>query len=775
MQLHSDPFETFKEEARELLVSLEESLVHLEQDPRDADLVDSAFRSLHTIKGSGNMFDLKSLVDFTHTVENVFDKVREGKVAVDSNLINLGLQAKDQIEALLTNPDDQDVLHGSEVLANAFKAFLPADDSAGATGGASGGAPANAGGAAPHGVTVAPDDAAGSGNAGSGNAGADGSGGSGAGGGGDGPDGGEQTFRIVFTPKRDFFRTGGNALALLKELSELGQTLVMGFCGEVPPVEEIDPEACYLSWDIVLTTTHDRNAIQDVFIFVDEPGVVRIDLIDEGEILEQEDISYKRLGEILVERGDIGAEDLQQAMTSKQFLGETLVAKGYVSGERVQAALEEQKYVRSIRENRQSVEATTSIKVKTEKLDTLVNLVGEFVSMHANLTHLAERKNDRDFKSVSETMDGLIRELRDLSIDLHMVPVDTLFSGFKRLVRDLANDLDKQVRLEIEGSETELDKNVIDALKDPLLHIIRNSVDHGIESAAERERAGKPPKGTVRLSAYYAGANVVIEIADDGGGINAERVHRKAVERGVVDEGTELTEEQMLGLIFQPGFSTAEEATNVSGRGVGMDVVKRNIEKLNGAVRIRSTPGEGTVISIRIPLTLAIVEGLLARIGAGYYLINLSYIVECLDFQAVKKQSNQQMIDFRGEVLPYYDLRRFFGADGVAATTRANTDNAGTAYDAYNGNGSGEAAATSAPTDNRDGGQLVVVALDNRRVGLVVDDIQDKYQTVIKSLSRVFERAEGVSGAIILGDGTPALMLDVDRLVKVTAEEIGEG
>ncbi|MFP4484349.1 MAG: chemotaxis protein CheA [Spirochaetaceae bacterium] len=743
MQLHSDPFETFKEEARELLVSLEESLMQLEQNPRDGELIDSAFRSLHTIKGSGNMFDLQNLVHFTHTVESVFDKVREGAVAIDSNLINLGLQAKDQIEALLANPDDGDVIQGSRILANAFKAFLPVE-----TGGT---APRGGGdiAAASQGVTVAPDDGGGppggTGDRGDGAAGPgpgsdDGASEGGPSGSGEGPDGGEHTFRILFTPKRDFFRTGGNAPALIQEVGELGRTLVMGFCGAVPPVDEIDPEACYLSWDIVLTTTHDRNAVQDVFIFVDEPGVVRIDLIDEGEILEQEDISYKRLGEILVDRGDIKAEDLQQAMTSKQFLGETLVAKGYVSGEKVQAALEEQKYVRSIRESRRSVETASSIKVKTEKLDTLVNLVGEFVSMHANLTHLADTKDDRDFKSVGETMDGLIRELRDLSIDMHMVPVDTLFSGFKRLVRDLANDLGKQVRLQIEGSETELDKNVIDALKDPLLHIIRNSVDHGIESTTEREGAGKPPTGTVRLSAYYAGANVVIEIADDGGGINAERVRRKAVERGVIDEGTELTEEEMLGLVFQPGFSTAQEATSVSGRGVGMDVVKRNIEKLNGAVRIRSTPGEGTVISIRIPLTLAIVEGLLARIGAGYYLINLSYIVECLDFQAVERQSNQQMINFRGEVLPYYDLRRFF-------STAANGE----------------------------GGQLVVVALEDRRVGLVVDDIQEKYQTVIKSLSRVFERAEGVSGAIILGDGTPALMLDVDRLVKVTAEEIGEG
>lgn len=737
MTMHSDPLETFKEEARELLQSLEESLMQLEQHPNDADLVDSAFRSLHTIKGSGNMFDLTSLVEFTHVVENVFDKVREGKVDADSKLINLGLQAKDQIAQILASPEDEDVVQGSKILANAFKAFLPVEERAG--GAATGSA--GVGSAAAQGLALAEGDPATEGTATDG-------GGAGT--------GAPQTYRIVFTPPADFFRTGGNALGLIQELTELGQTLVMGFCGEVPPIDRIDPEACYLSWDIVLTTKHDANAIRDVFIFVDEPGVVRVEVIDQGEILEQEDISYKRLGEILVERGDIEAAQLQQAMTSKEFLGETLVAKGYVSGEKVQAALEEQKYVRSIRENRQVVETSSSIKVNTEKLDSLVNLVGEFVSMHANLTHIAEEKDDREFKSVSEQMDGLIRELRDLSIDMHMVPVDTLFSGFKRLVRDLSNELGKQVRLEVEGSDTELDKNVIDALKDPLLHIIRNSVDHGIESAEDREAAGKPSKGTVRLTAFYAGANVVIQISDDGGGIDAERVRRKAVDRGLIADDAELSEEEMLALVFQPGFSTAEEATNVSGRGVGMDVVKQNIEKLNGSVRIQSTPGEGTVIAIRIPLTLAIVEGLLARIGAGYYLINLTYIVECLDFEAVRRTSNQQMIDFRGEVLPYYDLRRYFGVNGTGDDTPA----------AAGGDGHG---------DGHGAGQLVVVSLEDRRVGLVVDDIQDKYQTVIKSLSRVFERAEGVSGAIILGDGTPALMLDVDRLVKVTAEEMQEG
>lgn len=727
MQTHSDPLDTFKEEARELLASFEESLMQLEQDPGDAELIDSAFRSLHTIKGSGNMFDLKQLVEFTHTVENVFDAVREGKVRVNAELINLSLQAKDQIAALLASPEDEEVLQDSAVLATAFQAFLPGVGESAVTASAQGASSGARGGE-----------------------GDEGGGGAESGGGAEG--GGTRTFRILFSPPRDFFRTGGSPLALLNELSGLGQTLVMGFSEDVPGIAEMDPEACYLKWDIVLTTEHDENAIRDVFIFVDEADVLRIDLIDEGQILEQEDISYKRLGELLVERGDIRAEDLQQAMTSKQFLGETLVSRGYVSGEKVHAALEEQKYVRAIRENRQSIESATSIKVKTEKLDSLVNLVGEFVSLHANLTHLADLKNDRDFRSVSETMDGLIRDLRDLSIDMHMVPVDTLFSGYKRLVRDLAADLGKQVRLEVEGSDTELDKNVIDALKDPLLHIIRNSVDHGIESAEERERAGKTAKGRVRLSAYYAGANVVIEVSDDGGGIDPERVRRKGVQRGLVADDAELSEEDMLGLIFQAGFSTAEEATNVSGRGVGMDVVKQNIEKLNGTVRIRSTPGEGTTIVIRIPLTLAIVEGLLARIGSSYYLINLNYIVECLDVDAVERRSGQQILDFRGEVLPYYDLRRYFGANGERETADGGT-------------------ADGAKGD----GQLVVVALEDRRVGLVVDDIQDKYQTVIKSLSRVFERAEGVSGAIILGDGTPALMLDVDRLVKVTAEEIGEG
>ncbi|MFP4613660.1 MAG: chemotaxis protein CheA [Spirochaetaceae bacterium] len=726
MKVHDDPLETFREEARELLAELERALMQLEEDPGDAESVDAAFRSLHTIKGSGNMFELDQLVSFAHTVETVFAEVRDERAPVSADLVELGLQAKDHIGALLATEGavSAEVLENGAELERRLLAF--GGRAARATG--NGGRTARVTGEGDGGASGPEQPATGAEAEAGPAAGTD-----------DGASAEERTYRVTFVPGEDLFRTGTNPLLLLKELGELGSALVMGFTDRVPSLDAMDPEACYTSWDIILTSSAGENAIRDVFIFVEGNSEVGVQLIDEGSVLDT-DISYKRLGEILVERGDIAAEDLEQAIGSRDYLGKTLVERGYITPERVASALQEQQYVRRMREQRQISEITSSIKVSTGKLDSLVNLVGEFVSMHANLTYRAEAREDREFIAMGEQMEALVRDLRDLSIDMHMVPVDALFSGFRRLVRDLAQDLGKEVALLIEGSDTELDKNVIDSLRDPLLHIIRNSIDHGLETPQARRAAGKSAQGTLRLSASYAGANVVIEVVDDGAGIDAEKVKAKAVERGIIAADADLTEEQMLDLIFSPGFSTATEATNVSGRGVGMDVVKQNIEKLGGSVRVESRAGEGTRMSLRIPLTLAIVEGLLARIADGYYLINIAYIVECIDMQSMKRDSDQRIIDFRGEVLPYFDLRRFFGFP-PADTGRS---------------------------------QLVVVATDERKIGLLVDSIHDKYQTVIKSLSRLFERVEGISGAITLGDGTPALMLDVDRLVRVGAEEVKE-
>lgn len=719
-----NPLDTFREEARELLEQLEQHLMQLEEDPADHDSIDGAFRALHTIKGSGNMFDLDDLVNFTHIVEAVFVRVRDGKLPVSRELIDLSLQARDHISHLLAETEpgaeatDSEVTERSRVLSTAFEAYLEGGAPAEPSATSSGSSAKNAAG------TQAPGDSR-------------------------KPSGPvdpsdperavESTYRIEFTPAIDSFLTGANPLLILNELAELGTILKIGYSEAIPDLKEIDPEHCYLHWVVLLTTDQGENAVRDVFIFVEGSAEIKIDVIDEADPLIGES-GYKRLGEILVDRGEIDPKDLETAVSSKSYIGEVLVKKGFVSEEQIKSALQEQNYVRDIRETRRTVETSTTIKVKVEKLDELVNLVGEFVTMHAGIAMVAERKNDQDFRAAAEQMEGLIRQVRDLSIELHMVPVEILFSGYRRLVRDLSEDLSKQVQLKLEGTETELDKNVIDSLKDPLLHIIRNSVDHGIESPEVRIKKGKNPTGSLRLSAYYSGASVVIQVVDDGAGMDVERIRAKGIERGVIDASDRYSEQDILQLIFAPGFSTNEQATNVSGRGVGMDVVRRNIESIGGSIRIETKKDVGTTLSIRIPLTLAIVDGLLSRIGDSLYLINLSYIVECLDLQDVRTAGNGgDMIDFRGEIVPFLDLRSYFGAEGGAAS---------------------------------DHPQVVVVAIEEKKIGLVVDDLLDKYQSVIKSLGKVYEQVEGISGAIILGDGKPALMLDIDRLVKVTRDEV---
>lgn len=696
MSIHADPLETFRDEAREQLTVMEASLLALEEDPGDQEMIAAAFRSLHTIKGSGGMFDLEQLVHFSHIVESVFDRMRNGALPVSSEIISLSLQARDHISALLEHEDDPELRAEGKVLEDAFMAYLPESDT-----------PADNGGAEASASTPSGDET-------------------------------ERTWRILFRPKPIFFRHGANPLVLIREMEDLGNILVLGFSDAVPGLEELKPTDCYLAWEVLLTTAAEEQTIRDIFMFVEDDADIQLSVVDQ---VEESDLPYKRLGEILLERGDITAEALEQSVNERAFLGQTLVEKGFVSNERVRAALEEQRYVRSMRESRQTTESTTAIKVKTEKLDSLINLVGEFVSMHANVVFTAHQKEDRDFIAVGEQMDRLIRELRDLSIDMHMVPVSGLFNGYRRLVRDLASGLEKEVRLVTEGGETELDKNVIDLLKDPLMHIVRNSVDHGIETPQVRKKNGKDGVGTLKLAASYAGAHVIIRVTDDGAGMNVDRIRTKAIDRGILAADQEHSEEEILQCIFAPGFSTAEQTTNVSGRGVGMDVVQRNIEQLGGAVRVTSRTGQGSTITIRIPLTLAIVEGLLARVEENWYLVNLSYIEECLDFASMDHENRRGYASYRGGIVPFVDMRCYFGI---------------------------EPAATDGAADTR---QLIVVSVEDERVGLLVDEIQDTYQSVIKSLGRVYEKAEGISGAIMLGDGTPALVIDVDRLVRLVMKE----
>ena len=380
-----------------------------------------------------------------------------------------------------------------------------------------------------------------------------------------------------------------------------------------------------------------------------------------------------------------------------------------------------------------------NIRVSSRKLDKLMNLVGELVTVQARLSQTSPNKNDPELDSIAEEVSRLTGELRETAMDIRMMPIGKTFSTFKRLVRDLSIELGKEVELITDGSETEMDKTVIEKLNDPLVHIIRNSIDHGIELPGERERNGKQRKGTVHLSAMHSGGQVLISIQDDGAGIDPEDLRAKALETGLISPDAELSEKEIISLIFTPGFTTAAKVTNVSGRGVGMDVVKRTIGALGGTVEINSRRGTGTTIMLKLPLTLAIIEGLLVKTGSEYFVLPLSAVDECVELTAedITKSHGRHIANVRGQIVPYIRLREKFIVEGTAP----------------------------------DREQIVIIASGGQRAGFVVDSVIGEHQTVIKPLGTLFRNIEGLSGATILGDGTVALIIDIAKLLKIFERE----
>jgi len=500
-----------------------------------------------------------------------------------------------------------------------------------------------------------------------------------------------------------------------------------------PPLEELNPESCYTYWDIILTTSRGDNAIRDVFIFVEEESELRIDVIDESTH-PFDQVEQKKLGHILVDRGDITPLDMVTVLENRKLFGELVVEQGLADPSKIEAALGEQQQVREVRQKRQTAETASSIRVPSEKLDTLVNLVGELVTVQARLTQTAAFRNDPHLTLIAEEVERLTSELRDSTLNIRMMPFGSTFGKFKRLVRDLSDALGKEVEMITEGASTELDKTVIERLNDPLVHIIRNSIDHGIESPEVREAHGKPRQGTVRRMAEHSGDCGFITIQDDGAGLDKDAIRAKAIERRLISETAELSEKELFGLIFAPGFSTAKKITGVSGRGVGMDVVKQAIEALRGAIEISSRKGHGTTITIRLPLTLAIIESLLVKIGNDRYVLPLSFVEECvvLTGRDIEAAHGKDLANVRGHMVPYVPLRKRFELKGDAPDIQ----------------------------------QVVITSIGGERVGLLVDTVIGEHQTVIKSLGKVYHNVHGISGATILGDGTVALILDIPQLVK---------
>ncbi len=717
--------EAFREEAAELLNNLEATLLELEEDPSNMDTISSVFRTMHTIKGSSAMFGFDEISYFTHEIESIMDLLREGAFVADRILIDLTLRARDLISLMFTDTGAE-VHVSAEALVAEFKNHSAKRIAAKIK-------EREAASELPGNLAVSPGSPFPASDSGSGP-------------GVDSPLVSPSThenerFHIRFVPGTDVFRNGTKPLLLLDELRSLGEISLAPLTGRIPNLSAIDPESCYVAWEINLTTDKGEDAIRDVFIFVEDSSEIQIEKeTPGGNALDFESEEIKRIGDILVERGITTLDKIESVAGSQKRLGEILVSERIATPEQVKSALDEQNHLRKLKESRQQDLSTTSIRVASEKLDALVDLVGELVTLQARLNQTSSNLRDAGLSIISEQFERLVSQLRDNTMSIRMLPIGSTFSKFRRLLRDLASELGKEIDLVTSGAETELDKTVIERLGDPLVHIIRNSVDHGVELPARREAAGKPRKGTVTLSAIHSGAHVLIEVSDDGGGLDTERILSKAIERGIVAEGAVLGEQELFQLIFAPGFSTSQTVTKVSGRGVGMDVVKREIDALGGLVSVFSKRGEGTTISLRIPLTLAIIEGLLVRVGSENYVIPLASVDGCIEIQGRQHEgqgTGRRMLDYRNEILPYVGIRELYDVAGV-------------------------------PPDIE---QIVVVNANDARIGFVVDQVVGDYQTVIKPLGRMFKSADGLSGATILGDGTVALIVDVNRLGLVAQQE----
>lgn len=699
--------ESFKEEAYELLSNLEENLLELENNPDDLEAVSAVFRSMHTIKGSAAMFGFDRISEFAHHVETMLDDVRNGLIPVTRSLIDLTLNCRDHIRYMLDNPEDvssegaaallvERLMEEMERTKHAEKEPLTIDRQV-TTESIGDGETKPAKKVPPLESPTAEEPKA------------------------------TKTWQILFRPAENLLVNGTNPLLLIAELYELGECSVGVKTGAVGPLDQIDVTKALVSWDVLLTSDRPRSEIEEVFLFVQDQCDLEFRLVDEVDRSNEEEGQTKRLGQILVERGVVDVSTVEKAVAKQMRLGQVLINEG-VDAHEIEAALQEQEHLRRARQKVQSEAAATTIRVQSEKLDDLVDLVGELVTLQARLGQTVATDSAGGLQAIAENFDRLISELRDHTMSIRMVPISSTFARFRRLVRDLSHNLEKEVELITEGGETELDKTIIERLHDPLVHVIRNSIDHGIELPSARIAAGKVAAGTVSLVARHAGASVEVRVDDDGSGLDISRIKNRAIERGLITKDADLGEKEIVDLLFQPGFSTAKEVTTVSGRGVGMDVVRKEIEKIGGTVSIQSKPGRGTSIVMSIPLTLAIIDGLLVRIASERFVVPLSNVEECIELP--RDLETSEVVTVRGELLPVVDLRREFRITGDRPLLE----------------------------------QAVVVETGIGRVGFVVDAVIGDHQTVIKNLGKLYNGVDAVSGATILGDGSVALIIDVQKL-----------
>jgi two-component system chemotaxis sensor kinase CheA len=723
--MNDDPaLDTFVAEANELLRDMEAVLLHCEQGTADSEAINVLFRSAHTIKGSSGLFGLEGIVSFTHVVETVLDEVRTQAAPISGPLAAVLLECCDHIQRLVDAVangavcDDAAMLQaGAPVLKRlrqqsgfgsgpvtvppAAAATPAAEMPAAAT-------PAAAGDAA-RGLRVRAD-----------------------------------SWHLSVRFAAEVLRNGMDPLAFIRYLTTFGTLTGLQLIEEaLPPPEQFDAEACYLGFEIALKTEAAKSKIEAAFEFVREECSLRIlpprsRVADYVALIRDLPEADGRLGELLVNCGTLTAQELsaglklqaerEAAEGSAPRLGELLIDQQVIQPAVLAAAVSQQGEARASK-----AAESRSIRVDGDKLDRLIDLIGELIIAGAATGSEARQAGLARLQESAQQLARIVEEVRDQALKLRIVQIGPTFSRFSRVVRDVARETGKDIQLEVSGADTELDKTLVERIADPLTHLVRNAIDHGIETPELRRSRGKPAAGTVRLNAYHDAGSVVIEVADDGGGLNRDRILEKARQRGLVSPDQVLTDTQVYELIFEPGFSTAEQVTNLSGRGVGMDVVKSNVTALRGSIHIDSQPGEGTQVRLRLPLTLAIIDGFQVGVGGSSFVIPLDLVEECVDLplDGDTATASAGHISSHGSLLPLIHLRELFEIGGAAGRRRS----------------------------------VVVVRGAGERAGIVVDELLGKLQAVIKPLSRLFRQLQGVGGSTILGNGKVALILDVPGLI----------
>ena len=711
----------FVTESREQLAALEAALLELEHNPGDEDTLNAIFRSAHTIKGGAGVIECNYIVAFTHVVENLLDQLRNHEVRPDADLIALLLACGDHIDHLLdvlesnaAGPNEALTIDGAALLRR-----LQRDEGAGAETPA--GPPAAIGPMIESSAGAAVE---------------------------------TDCWHISLRFGVDVLRMGMDPLNFLRYLGSIGRIEHLETIADaMPAADQMDPESCYLGFEISFSSNADKAAIERVFDFVRDECTLHIlpphsHLADYIALIGALPEDTMRLGEILVRVGALTQTELDNGLSQQQApasgaedgadaapaampqIGEILIEHKVVQPELVEAAVARQKQI-----TEKKASEARLIRIPADKLDRLIDLVGELVIAGASVNLLATQSGSEALTEATSLTGRLVESIRDAALQLRMVQIGETFNRFHRVVRDTSRDMGKEIELVISGGETELDKSMVEKLGDPLMHLVRNAMDHGLELPAVRAASGKSPRGRLELNAFHDSGSIVIEVVEDGAGLNRDRILAKAIERGLVQPGQALSDTEVYNLIFEPGFSTAAQVTNISGRGVGMDVVRRNIQGLRGSVDVSSEQGKGSRFAIRLPLTLAIIDGFLVGVGEAAYVIPLDSVVECIELSA--EGSERDYVNLRGEVLPLLRLRPLFGMEGEAPSRQ----------------------------------NVVVVHYAGSKSGIVVDQLLGEFQTVIKPLGSIFRHIKGIGGSTILGSGEVALILDVQALVQRCASK----